>query len=1366
MKSVPRIAVLLIVLLLMMGSVALAQISSSSVQGTVTDPSGSAINGASVSISSSESRLERTMVTGGQGEYKFVALPPGIYTLTVSARGFTRYQQTSLQLLVNTPATANVQLKVGAATETVTVTGEAPALNLVDASIGNPFNETQVKQIPLDGRNVPELLSLQAGVAYTGNREDLLDPKVKDQDSRNGAVNGARSDQSNITLDGVDVNDQSNGYAFTSVLPTTLDSVQEFRVTTSNYNADQGEGSGAQVSLVTKSGTNSFHGSLYEYHRNTITSANDYFVANAEAQSGSPNVPDQLIRNIFGVSVGGPIQKNRLFFFANYEGTRRREQNSTVRSIPSPAMRDGALQYPCFDTNGNGSTVDECPGNTAQGLSGTSYTAQPGFFVLGSSQITSLDPQGLGPNPVMMSYFQSTYAGLSGNDTSVGDGFNYVGYRFRAPVKFDNNVFITRLDYHLTADGKHTLFWRGALQNIFNPQEPFLPGTPPMQTMEDHSKGFVVGYTAVLKPTMVNTFHWGYTRQSTGFVGNTTQEWNTFYGLDPSFAYSHNAQTPTNNFLDDFSWTKGKHTFQFGGNVGVVRDPRLSLEHSFPQGKGATNWMSPTGFAFTGGELDPATQGFPEPNSATVYDLPMLSMLGMVSDVVSNYNYDKQGNVLGKGNPVKRNYGLEWYETYAQDSWRVKPNLTLTYGVRWSLFPPPWEVNGYQASPTVNLGKQFNQLVANMNQGIGYQSTPLVSFILGGPANNGPGWYNFEKSDVSPRISVAYSPRPHSGWLRSLFGEGDKTVFRGGFSKVYDRAGMQLLSTFDANPPGGLGATLQNPCCSPLLPAGISGTSGTAYDTAAGVPRVTNINVVPTVSQFTGDQFLTPAPPGQFPQTPSATLQAITWGVDQSMKTPYAWAFDFSVGRELPRKMSLQLSYVGRLGRNLLTQRDLRQPLDIKDPKTGIDYYTAASSLAKIAFQHPNSSFPTFNDYVNFVNSSINDGTVPNAQYWHDMLPTLQSGATQYQSYGNFAGITPQPGDGSLIQAVYDLYYDPFLSYAGNEVVGIGNVDLYGGLGDDLGNFYSFCATTGCAASGPGTFAMPFGGGFGNYLNNQATSMFAWSSIGKSSYNALQASLRKQFGNGVQFDLNYTYSKSIDITSSATRLSWAACCNVGAPGTRLVNAFDPNGRRGVSDFDTTHQINANWIAELPFGKGRHFAGNVGRVGDAFIGGWQLSGLARWTSGFPFTVDNGNFWPTNWDEQGIAQMVTRPQLGHHRDSTTGAVSVFANPTTAFADFAHPFPGQSGSRNVIRGDGYAGLDMALSKRWRMPFEGQSLQFRWEVFNVPNLHRFNVESGLGTSACTCIASLQQAAPSFGDYTGLLTQPREMQFALRYEF
>jgi hypothetical protein len=1332
-----RFLLLSILVILTVNGTVFPQTSSTSLQGSVTDPSGSAIAGATVVLANSESKLERTMETGSQGEYRFFALPPGTYTLTVTAKGFSRYQQTDLQLLVNTPATANVPLKVGSASESITVTSEAPVLNLVDASIGNPFNENQVEQLPLDGRNVPDLLSLQPGVTYIGNGSHLDDRKVKDQDTRNGAVNGARSDQSNITLDGVDVNDQSNGYAFTSVLPITQDSVQEFRVTTSNYNADQGTGSGAQVSLITKSGTNSYHGALYEFHRNTITSANDYFTKTAELNSGQANVPNKLIRNVFGVAVGGPIQKNRLFFFANYEGKRRREEDSTVRTIPTPSLCAGNINY--LDAGGNLVTITP-------------------------AQLQSLDPLGIGINPAIENashtgYFDKTFCTgkFVTNDTSVGDGLNYSGFRFRAPIRDDSNVFIARLDYHLTTNGKHTLFWRGNLVNEFNPQDPFLPASPPEFAVTDHSKGFAVGYTAVISPTVVNSLHWGFTRQSTGIVGNTNQEWNTFYGLDQPVVYSHNSQTPVQNLLDDFSWTKGKHSLQFGGNIGFVRDPRFTLEHSFNQGKGATNWMSPTGFANTGGGyLDPANGGFAEPGSAFAYDYPVIGLLGMVSDVVANYNYDKQGNVLSPGAPVKRNYGLEWYEFYAQDSWRVKPNLTVTYGLRWSLFPPPWEVNGFQASPTVNLGQQFDQIVKNMKQGVGYDATPLVSFTLGGPANNGPSWYNFEKADISPRISVAYSPHPNGGWMRNLFGENDKTVIRGGFSKVYDRAGMQLLSTFDANPPGGLGATVQNPCC--LF----------GYDDAAHVPRITDINVIPicgpvdNCSDPANQVFLTPPPPALHP-LPFG--QAITWGIDQSMKTPYAYAFDFSVGRELPNRFSVQLAYVGRLGRNLLTQRDLRQPLDVVDPMTGIDYFAAATALSRLARANAvliANGTKTYQQTLSAV-SDTDPTLASTAAYWHHMLPTLNSNASGYTSFG---GASIAPGNAGLIQAVYDLYYDPFLSYAGNEVVGIGNLDLYGGLGDNMGNFYSFCAQSGCTGSGLGTFNSPFGGGFGNYLNNQATSMFAWSSIGKSSYNALQATLRKQFSGGLQFDLNYTYSKSIDITSSATRLSWAACCNVGSPGTRLVNAFDPNGRRGVSDFDTTHQINFNWIAELPFGKGKRFAGDASGVANALIAGWQLSGLARWTSGFPFTVDNGNFWPTNWDEQGIAQMVARPQIGHHRDPK-GAVSVFADPAAAFLNFQHPFPGQAGSRNVIRGDGDAGLDMGLSKLWKMPFEGQTLQFRWEVYNVPNLKRFNVASGLQTgTACACIASLQQLPSSFGDYTGLLTQPRVMQFALRYEF
>jgi Carboxypeptidase regulatory-like domain len=1333
------------------GSIARGQ-ATTSIRGTVTDSSGGYVGGASLTLTNPESKIVRSATTGDDGGYQFLFLPPGTYTLDVAATGFQKYQQTGLQLLVNTPVTVNVQLKVGGGKETVTVTAEEPALNLVDASIGNSFDETQVREIPLEGRNVPDLLSLQAGVAYTGNR--IGD---KDQDTRNGSVNGARSDQSNVTLDGVDVNDQSNGYAFTSVLPVTQDSVQEFRVTTTNYGADQGQGSGAQVALITKSGTNIFHGSAYENLRNTITSANDYLVKQSELNIGAPNKPLKLNRNIFGASVGGPLHKDRLFFFTNYEGTREREEQRAERVIPTPSLCQGIFRYQYQLT----------PTSPIQ------------VFTMTPADLKNLDPRGLGIDPAMLDlvgrtgYLDKTFCTgkTVTNDLSAGDGLNYAGFVFRAPTSLDNDVFIARADYRLTADGRHLIFWRGALEDLRNPGAPFLPGDAPEQTTADHSKGFALGYTAIFSSTLANSFRWGYTRQSFGVVGNTNQPWNSFLGLDQGITYSHNFQVGTHNLLDDLSWTKKSHAFQFGTAIGLARDPRSSNLHSNHLGLGTTNWTSPIGFAGTTSTLDPmnaaahpqlGTGGTaPEPLTATQYDRPLLALYGMISDVVANYNLDRSGTPLNPGDPVKRNYGLNWYEFYGQDTWRMKPNFTLTYGLRWSLFPPPWETNGFETAPTFGLGTQFDLNVKNMKQGLGYTSEQPIAFNLGGPVNHGPGFYKFEKTDFSPRISIAYAPRPRSGLLKKLFGENDKTVIRAGFSRVYDRAGFALLNTSDQIGAAGLTTTLQNPCC-------------TFNQTGAeDLPRITGINTIPKFNNppppILPVQFLNDPPPKGFPQVPGTTAQANLWANDDTLKTPHAYAADFSVGRELPGRFSLQLSYVGRFGHRLLTQRDLNQPLDIVDPKTGIDYYQAAAALSKLArtFAAANLTGPNSCGTANFYQACISPAQIstitaatlgPTAQYWVNMLPQLRSGATQYQDlFTCFIPSTTNTTDG-LLQSVFDLYYNPALSVVGDEIVGLADIDAYGGLGDN---------TTPCGSTSPGPYffngpAGPSGNGSGKYLSNQAFSMYGWSSVGTSNYHALQASLRKQFSHGVQFDFNYTFSKSIDITSAASRVGFSVYGyqNIGLVGSRLANDFSPNLARAVSDYDLTHQMNLNWIADLPIGKGRALGRNASGVLNAFIGGWQVSGLARWTSGFPFSVDGGQRWPTNWFLTAIAEMTARPKTGVFKRN--GSVSVFADPTAAQADFTLPLPGGVGSRNILRGDGFASWDMSLGKSWKMPWENNRLQFRWEVFNVPNLTRFNVQ-GVGASLLT---SLTQSPSSFGAYTSLLTQPRVMQFALRYEF
>ena len=1340
------LSVALIGVACLLGSGATYGQATTSVRGTISDPNGSPIAGASVVLANTESKTERTVMTGDQGEYQFLLVPPGTYTLSVTAAGFRRYEQKGLALLVNTPTAINVQMKIGAASEVVTVTSEAPAINTVDASLGNSFDETQVSQLPLEARNVPDLLSLQAGVAYTGNR--IVD---KDQDTRNGSVNGARSDQSNITLDGVDVNDQSNGYAFTSVLPVTQDSVQEFRVTTTNYGADQGQGSGAQVALVTKSGTNVFHGSAYEYLRNTITSANDYLVKQSELNIGDPNKPLQLNRNIFGVSLGGPLRKDRLFFFTNYEGTREREQQREERVIPTPSMCQGIFRY--LDVNG-------------------------GLTTLTPTDLTNLGPKGIGIDPAMVDlvnhtgYLDKTFcAGKTiTNDFAAGDGFNYAGFVFRAPTKLDNDVFISRVDYRISASGKHLLFWRGAVQDLRNPGTPFLPGDAPEQTTSDHSKGSALGYTTVISPSLTNSFLWGFTRQSFGVVGNTNQPWNTFLGLDQGIAYSHNFQVNLHNLKDDLSWTKGTHALQFGAAVGLARNPRESFLHSNNLGLGTTNWTSPIGFSYTLSTLDPtngsahpnlmvpgnAPGTAPEPLSSTAYDRPLLAFYGMISDVVANYNLDRNGNVLAEGAPVKRNYGLNSYEFYGQDTWRIKPNLTLTYGLRWSFFPPPWETNGLQTSPTFGLGTQFALNVKNMKQGLGYTSEPPVAFELGGPANSGRGFYPLEKTDWSPRISFAYSPRFGGGLLKKIFGANDKTVIRGGFSRVYDRAGFALLNSFDQIGSAGLTTTLQNACC----------TFGVT--SAENLPRITGINAIPQFN-IDGALFLQPPPPPGFPQVPAINAQANLWGTDDTLKTPHAYAVDFSIGRELPKRFSVQVSYVGRFGRSLLTQRDLSQPLDIVDPKTGVDYYAAASALSTLArrFAAANNGGQPTNFYAaTILPAQIDSITAamvgPTAQYWVDMLPALRPGATRYQdTFTAYIPSTTNPTD-SLLRAVFDLYYNPQLSVIGDEIVGLADIDAYGGLGDDIN-------------SGPYYFSGPVGlnGGAGQFLNDQAFSMYGWSSIGSSAYHALQANVRKQFSQGVQFDFNYTFSKSLDITSAASRVGFSVYGyqNIGLVGTRLANDFTPNLARAVSDYDLTHQFNLNWIVDIPVGKNRAIARNASGLLDAFIGGWQLSGLARWTSGFPFSVDGGQRWPTNWFLTAITQMTSKPKTGIFHltvpDPVTGKpdafVSPFADPAAAQTDFTLPFPGGVGSRNVLRGDGFASWDMGLAKRWKMPYgETHSLQFRWEVFNVPNLTRFNAQ-GVGASLLT---SLTQSPASFGAYTSLLTQPRVMQFALRYEF
>ena len=1353
-----RNLMLCLVVTLMTVTFAWAQTGTTSLRGTVTDKTGGAIVGAKVAVSNQAQGLSRETNTGPTGEYEFLALPPGTYVLTVEMASFRKSEQSNLQLLVNTPMTLNVRLEVGVAVQTVEVSAQAVALNTTDASLGVAFNENQVKALPLEAGNVPELLSLQAGVTYTGNRPDFN----KDTDTRNGAVNGAHSDQSNITLDGVDVNTDTKGYAFQSVLPITQDSVQEFRVTTSNYNADEGRSSGAQVALVTKSGTNDFHGSLFESHRNTYTSANDYFVKSAELSGGAPNQPPKLIRNIFGGAFGGPLKKDRLFFFVNYQGARQREAQSVVRVIPSAALQDGVIQYQCQTLPDGSLDTTTCPGMQVQGLTST-HTVQPGYFGLTPTQIKNMDPQGIGISQnVMIPYFRS-FAKFVPNDNSVGDGVNFVGFRFPGPVAINANWYIARADFKITNNGNHSLFWRGALRNDTNGGVPYLPGGAAEQTVVDYSKGYSVGYTAVLRPSLVNNLRYGYTRQSFGEIGNQSTQYVFFRGLNDNEGTNNSElavtgtnsfQVPVHNIVDDVSWVKGRHTLQFGGNISFLRNPQANNLNSFTSASDNPSWLDKAAMANTGapGHFDPACStgsgacvgaAYPAVDSGfgNNYDYPMGALIGMVTQVNAHYNFTRSGSALSDGTPVSRRFAADTWEMYAQDSWKVKPNLTVTFGLRYMLSSPPWETNGLQVAPcqlsgsactALNLGDWFTQRATGMLQGTPANAVPRLSFNLAGPANGKSGFYKWDKKDFGPRLAVAWSPDAKEGLWKALFGGPGKTTIRAGAGIVYDRLGPALLATFDQAGSFGLATTLTN-------------TGG--IETPAIAPRITGLTGlanIPTVD-LAGHQLFAPSPGGSFPQTFPNGLNgdtgsyAVYWGMDNNLKTPYSYTFDFSIGRDLGHNLALEVAYVGRLSHRLLSQEDVASPLDLVDPKIKVDYYTAVTALAKLYRQ-------------GVKTSSITPQMVgPTAQYWYDMfqkLPASNPGIAAKPMYSLFCQTTPTNpvGTTDALQAAYDL----FSCFSFNETTALQGLDQGWGLFDP--SSYD--------ASGNPTVSYFAAGGPYSFVDPQFAALYAWRSVGTAAYHALQVNFRKNMSHGLQFGVNYTFSKSMDISSDAYRIA-----DEGGLGGQVIKPWDPKALRAVSDFDLTHQVNANWIAELPFGKGKWLGKEAHGALEAIIGGWQLSGLARWTSGFPVGVSNGAQWPTNWELSGFATQIAAAKTGLFKgtDSSGKAyVNLFGSPTAATNvlnnSFQADFPGQVGSRNSLRGDGFAGLDLGLSKAWKMPYkESHSLRLRWDVFNALNLTRFDVQS-LNLSLTN--------SSNFGNYTGLLTNPRVMQFALRYEF
>ena len=1187
-------------------SLALSAQGLSSLNGLVTDPTGAVIPGASLTLKNIGTQALRTAVSDAHGFYNFPQVQPGAYVVDAKFGGFASVVVNDVRLQVNTPATVNITFeKVGTVTETISVSAEAAQVNTTDASIGNAVTGNTIIQLPSFARNVVGVLRLQTGVNVFGN------------------VNGGKTDQANVTLDGIDVNDQMERSAFTSVLRVTLDSVQEFRTTTTNANADQGRSSGAQVSLITRSGSNEFHGAAYWYHRNTVHAANDFF----NNLSGVKR--PKLLINIPGARFGGPIQKNKLFFFVNWEQRNDRSEANVSRTVPSADLRQGIVQYR----------------NTA----GQQTTLSP-------AQVRARDPLGIGANQQVLQLF-NTYP--MPNDFTLGDGINIQGFRFTAPLLRRDTTYTAKFDYNLNA--KHNVFIRGQLQNDRSTGAPQFPGEQPNNAALVNAKGIAIGYNAILTNNLVSTFRYGLTRLSREFTGIQTASAVSFRNLSDRFGLTTgiSRQIPLHQFSEDLSWTKGTHAVQFGFTNRLISNQSNNFGRSYHNASTNASWLRGTGADLQPPDIAAADR--------TAYNDATMALLGIVSAGTARYNYKIDGSLLPVGAPIQRNFLNEEYEIYAQDTWRVKRNLTVTYGARWSLMPPIHEANGVQVSTNIPLGDWFNTRGRLADQGKSQEEAGRISFLSRSDPKARP-IYPFHKKNIAPRVAVAWSPTADSGLAKFLFGGAGRTSIRAGWGMFYDLIGQPLARSFDVTA-FGFATTLTNPA---------------GQLTSSNAPRFTGVFNVP-------GQLLRAAATGGFPvQFPAsgAGSYAITNTIDDKLKIPYTMNMNFSIGREFRNGWFLQGSYVGRQSRRSLMNRDLAMPTNMTDPASGQTYFEAASQMAKL------------------VNSRVAIGAIPRIPFFENMFSNLRTTA-ESATQQVFRVARDYPNDFSSAQADIDQFCDPACGRLGSNMM----------------------------------------------MNPQFSALSAWSSIAGGNYHSMQWTLRKRFSQGLTLDFNYTLSKSTDLASGEE--------NGGSFSGFMVNSWNPSQRRGVSDFDQRHIYNLAGIYELPFGKGKPILNGSSRPLDAIVGGWQLSGIWTQSTELPFSVGNGRNWPTNWNITGYGTPVgaiTRTTITRNAPAVSGrgGPNMWSNPTATLAEWDFTLPGQSGSRNTVRGPGRSNFDVALAKRFTMPFsESHSLQFRWEVFNAFNQVRFGAPD-LG----------RVGSATWGKFTDQANSARQMQFALRYEF
>lgn len=1221
------------------------------VVGTVTDRSGASVADAIITLRNTGTNSEATQTTNSAGEYTLVNIVPGKYEITVKKPGFRTSQVTALTVDVNKSYTVNVTLELGEVTQSVTVSTETGVeLQTTDAQVGNVIGGTTLVRLPTLQRDASELLTLQP----TTTPYDT--PATGGFGNRGGSVSGARSDQNTVTLDGIDITSNTVGGGATAVnfIPTGVEYLSEFKVGVTDANSTFGRSSGAQITLVSKGGGNQFHGDGYWFHQSDGYNANSWNLNHtADKALGTTYTPKTPFKdNREGVSIGGPIIHDKTFFFSNYEVRRFPAGQTIQRIVPTTTLAQGILQFK--DATGtlrqyNLLTAANC------GPTGTSLC----------------DPRGLGISPTVKALWALEPAGNSTNVPGV-DTINTTGFIGTPTTPQKNDFIFFRLDHNFTQKlhffGDYA--YARSLQTTAN-QENISGGKAIAESGAQNRGDSAIGAVEyAFNPTMTDTVRYAWIRSRTfnpglspsasaallNLSGTSTSA--GAVALGPALAATGFLDTPIDvdtqrartqgNFqrnkelADDFSKIKGSHTIVAGGDVHwlpiraqrndkvvgslaslvAVMDADVGGAQSLP----AADRPPACGGAITTFCLSSAAD-------IQTWDRLYAAALGIVDNISVLATRDGSLNPLPFGTPLIANANMQAYDFYGQDTWRIRPTLTLTFGLAYGWQTPPTEANNEQ---TFIVNAANSQIFT----GQGYIAQKEQAALQGQPFNPTIGYlpiaksgrsriYNTDYGDWGPRASLAWSPSYSDRFRGSLFGKG-KTVVRVGFGIYYDR--INNVQSVEIPQLGvGFAQTLviKTPNCQ------VSGAPGTGCNIAGSDPGSSGYRVgvdgnipVPTI------------PAVSSPIVPSVPFgESLSFSLDPSFKVGRSYSTDFTIQRELPGNMLLEVGYIGRLGRDLPNSFDFdSSPYMFKDTASGQSFAQAFDNVeAQLA-------------------SGVKANQLAPQPWFEDQLPGLSTLTFKGACSGAVANST---------QCLVTNNSGPFNSH---------NVSsIFQSMGLDR-------------------LAM----GLTPYNSLQvALALFVRTNNDFSNYHAATVSLTKRPSHGLSFDMNYTFSKSLDNLGTVQNSA-----------STYETSFNPTLEYGPSLFDRTHVFNAIFNYDLPAGRGHKF--HIGNsVLDKVIEGWYTSGVFRAASGVPRGVFAGNFGGGSFSgSQNLIPLANPSSFSGAANfgvtgktfGTAGNVNIFPNPDAAAADFRYPLLSsdtRDGSGNPVRGLGLWNLDSRLGK-----------------------------------------------------------------------